>query len=262
MFKKNNIPFYSYIKYSKLTRKLYESYLHYFDDQYKLKNRFKIIGGKLICTNILKKGSDAIVFSAGVGIDLEFEQEIIDRYGIKCFSVDPTDTAESYYKQWKRYNKKSSEKLSFEKIALTADGAQVHFYHNDNDYMASIIKKHRNINDNNQNESIWPAISLGEILEKNEIQYLKLDIEGAEYEIIKKISNLNIPQVNIEFHHFCANEYNLQDTINCVYKMEGLGYEVIDYGSFHGRGRGLPKYSAKWSDNNVEFLFIKKHLFK
>jgi len=54
---------------------------------------------------------------------------------------------------------------------------------------------------------------------------LKLDIEGAEYAVLNSVQHLEIPQLYIEFHHFCTG-FTIHDTMRCIQRLTRMGYVV------------------------------------
>lgn len=223
------------------------------DKSYLYENRIEILGGKAVCLDLIEDGSTIV--SGGIGNDVEFERECIHKKNVKVIGFDPTDTAELFIAKYKS-DKKFNKNYEFKKLAITADSQPIKLYYGDDDFMSSTSSEHRDVLSTNY--KICESVSLNDILiEYKNISYLKLDIEGPEYEIINNLGGINIPQISIEFHHHCDKRFTLEDTISCVRKLVDMGYEVFDYGEFHGRKRKLPKYVSKWSDLNCEFLFIK-----
>ena len=130
-------------------------------------------------------------------------------------------------------------------------------FYGENDFMSSISSQHRDAKEGN---FFWCECTTLQSLteEYKNISYLKLDIEGAEYDILNNLDTISIPQISIEFHHHCSDEYTVEQGIALIKKIEGMGYDVLDYGAYHGRERRLPAYVSKWSDLNCELLFIKR----
>jgi hypothetical protein len=62
----------------------------------------------------------------------------------------------------------------------------------------------------------------------NYIDLLKMDIEGAEYEVLEDIINAGIPikQLLIEFHHR-FKEIGIEKTIKTVKNIEKYGYKLV-----------------------------------
>jgi hypothetical protein len=59
------------------------------------------------------------------------------------------------------------------------------------------------------------------------IDVLKLDIEGAEYDLLAKQDDewfRNIGQIIVEFHHHCIKAFSLDDTKRAIERLTLLGY--------------------------------------
>lgn len=218
--------------------------------------KLEIIGGKLLCLDLIPDGSTII--SGGVGNDVSFELELIKRKNVEVVGVDPTSTADQYIEMRKRRDPLLEEKYMYLKKALSATSEPIKLFFGDDDGMSSVSSKHRDAA--KANYFIAEAVTVEELLSSyKNVSYLKIDIEGAEYAILNKLEHINVPQVSIEFHHHCSDEYTLPETIALIEKLQKMGYDAIDYGSYHGRDRKLPMYAAKWSDLNCELLFIKRN---
>jgi hypothetical protein len=72
------------------------------------------------------------------------------------------------------------------------------------------------------------------------IDILKLDIEGAEYDVMKDIysSSIRPKQILIEFHHGFPN-VGIQETKNAIETIRSMGYDLFSI-----------------SDTNEEYSFI------
>ena len=92
------------------------------------------------------------------------------------------------------------------------------------------------------------------------VDFLKMDIEGSEFSVIDSIDEINIPQISIEFHHWLGdkaswshgqinNPYTIEDTRDCIKKLEELGYTVA--------------YTEGSGDREIEeVLFIRSDLYE
>jgi hypothetical protein len=62
------------------------------------------------------------------------------------------------------------------------------------------------------------------------IDYLKMDIEGSEYGVIRSLKDLDqrlVPgQLAIEFHHF-QSAFERVDTLNSIKELSELGYRIV-----------------------------------
>jgi hypothetical protein len=77
------------------------------------------------------------------------------------------------------------------------------------------------------------SITLKQIPEKigiDNIDILKLDIEGIEYEIFSQITNEDLSaftQLFVEFHHRSIKRYSRKNTKEVLKKLRSLGFKLI-----------------------------------
>ncbi len=174
-------------------------------------------GGWAVDLDLVSDGS--VVISAGVGEDISFDMGLIDLKKCSIIGIDPTEKARKYIEGNKHPN------ISFIQKALCAQsGSQIKMYKNTNPEFVSdsILPSHGNVSD--AGSYTVGTINVPDILSRcPDISILKMDIEGAEYEVISSLDRLDIPQVCIEFHHFCS-DFTEDDTKKCIEHMKRLGY--------------------------------------
>lgn len=218
-------------------------------------HRLELVGGKLVCLDLIPEGSTIV--SGGIGNDIVFETALIAGKKTRVIGIDPTTTAEHYIQRQIQDNPDLPHKFTYLKKAVSHNNEPIRLFFGNDDFMSSVSSQHRDTDE--KNSFLCESVTLEELHKQyTDISYLKLDIEGAEYAILNKTSSLTIPQISIEFHHHCSTEYSLHETIDLIQKICAMGYDAIDYGSFHGADRQLPMYAAKWTDLNCELLFIRK----
>ena len=212
----------------------------------------KIIGGKLVSRKMLKK--EHVVISAGIGSDLDFEMGLSRKLGNTVIGIDPTKVSLNFLTRISKVNSNLMQRFKFINKALTANGERLEFFSGDQDRMATTSKNH---SIGNTNTFDFEGISLGDLIRNNNVGYLKLDIEGYEYQLFEALLNeFRIPQIAIEFHHFCVDELTAVDALEFINKMEEKGYTAYDFGSWAGRTRKLPRNVSLFKDNLVEILFV------
>lgn len=62
----------------------------------------------------------------------------------------------------------------------------------------------------------------------NKIDLIKMDCEGAEFEIIMNTDGgvfSKIQQMTIEFHDFCFKQYSIEHVNSCIKKLESYGFK-------------------------------------
>lgn len=179
---------------------------------------FKIIREHWVYTKELKSGSVIIDLGANTGT---FSKEIIKQYSSKCFAIEPN------IKLFNSINDRMLTKLNF---AVTKNDGPIDFYISENHEASSL---------NNNFQHLWKVtekqtvegISLSSLLKRlslqnSHIDVLKIDVEGAELDIIESFDEENtkeIQQITIEFHHHLS-PLLLERTKQSIKKLLALGY--------------------------------------
>jgi FkbM family methyltransferase len=159
------------------------------------------------------------VISGGIGTDASFDKGIIKLKQCSVVGIDPTKKSHDYIEQ------ENINGLTLVKAALTGERKtkEIKIYKQKNpDYVSeSILSSNENCS---SEYHLSNTVGIEEILSRySDISILKLDIEGAEYEVIDSLPEIEIPQLCIEFHHFCT-DFSEEDTRNALQKLFKLGY--------------------------------------
>lgn len=199
----------------------------------KINNRSKLqiigteYGSSAVVLDLIPVGSTVI--SAGVGEDISFDLELIRLKQCRVIGIDPTEKAKRYIER------NPNEHFHFLQKALYSGGSKkTKVYKNTNSsYVSeSITCSHNMVSKSEFYET--EVISISELLEEYEdISLLKMDIEGAEYAVINSLKELDIPQIYIEFHHFCT-DFTPDDTTRCIKHLNDMGYVVVYGKSLQG----------------------------
>jgi FkbM family methyltransferase len=169
----------------------------------------------------------------GVGIEIgtgdnpEFCRHLIDNYGMICYGVDPT-------KKHSLALEELSKKLPgfhFLYYAVGSKNEQTQFYESQVNVSGSLNPNHTNvINDPivTYNVEVITLDRLLNIIGDKPISIIKMDIEGAEYDLLnhldQKIAD-RIDQLLVEFHYGIVKDYSWQDTKMIIKRMHHLGYK-------------------------------------
>jgi len=177
-------------------------------------------GGSVVALDLIAPGSTVI--SAGVGEDISFDLEIIKRKGCKVIGIDPTEKARNFVE------KNKNESFEFIPKALYSQdrhGVTIYKSSRPDCVSESVTSSHRSVESSDHYEA--QTISIQELQQVYpDISLLKMDVEGAEYEVLNSIETLDIPQIFLEFHHFCT-EYTPEDTYKCIEHVKAMGYAVV-----------------------------------
>lgn len=163
--------------------------------------------------DLLKKGGWVLDF--GCGVDFFFSKGMAE-LGMKVVSIDPNpkinkvpDIENIFYENSALVSDENLEYIEMD-IFNNVDAAS--FVKTIND--VSFVKKQYKIN--------VKTTTLNKIIQKydiDEIEVLKLDIEGAEYEFLNSIDRPIAKQISIEFHDFRG--------MNPYYPNNALYYEKL-----------------------------------
>lgn len=178
-------------------------------------------GGFEVNEGGLNKGS--IVYSFGIGKDISFDKDIIDRFNCLLFAYDPTPEVADWI-----CSQEISDKFLFHPIGLSDMDGNLTFYTPINSEHIS----HTSVRMSPfQNEVIVPCKRLKTIMQENghySIDLLKIDIEGFEYTVLEDLmrEKLDIKQIVVEFHHNFKGIGN-EKTENAISKLIAIGYDLF-----------------------------------
>lgn len=172
-----------------------------------------------------KKLYNSTIISAGLGEDASFDVEFLNKYNAKVLLVDPTPKAIIHFKsilsskgkgRIKRYKKNSGKQdpssynlkkisknnfILIKKALFNSNNKLVKFYPpHDPNHVSCSLKNNNNL----KNTILVKTITVKNIMQSyniKKISLIKLDIEGAEIEVIKNfISDKIFPtQILVEF---------------------------------------------------------------
>ena len=155
-------------------------------------------GGWTICPSDLTRNS--IVYSLGVGDDISFDLSLIEKYGVSVYAFDPTPKSV----QWVKSQQLPKEFNFYESAVLDYDGVAKFYPPNDPDWVSYTISEHEYATaDRAIIASVRRLSSIMHELGHERIDLLKMDIEGAEYAVLRDMirSGIQVSQLAVEFHH-------------------------------------------------------------
>jgi FkbM family methyltransferase len=185
----------------------------------------KVGGWHINPAAITKTG--CLVYSFGIEKDLRFDLALIRDYSLAVHAFDPTPSTIDWISQID-----TSPNFHFHPWAVTGlDGNLILFPRIKRDGTKSITMYSLVTADPSSKDKIEvPAFSPSSLLaklghDKNNLQIIKIDIEGAEYEVLDDLlkNEINPPQILVEFHHRFAG-IGKHRTLETISKLREAGY--------------------------------------
>ena len=183
-------------------------------------------GRWVVCPDNLN--SDSVVYSVGIGKDITFDTDLIRRFGCIVQAFDPTPLA----MEWLR-----SQELP-ENFVVHPWGLAAH----DGSAVFALPVEHAvsfTMSADMQSKAtaecpVYRLSTIRDMLKHDHIDLLKLDIEGAEYEVLDDVvaEGSRISQLLIEFHHRWTGSPT--QTERAISRIEECGLLL-----FHVSARGL-----------------------
>jgi len=184
-------------------------------------------GGFYVHPEILNENS--IIYSVGIGQDISFGLQLIKEHNCHVWGFDPTPESIIWMDE-----QKLPDNYHFLPYGLFTKTGPVKFYMPIED---THISCSATLNDNVSDKTYIdvPMKSFEDILldtKHTHIDVLKIDIEGAEYEVMDSIikSDASINQILIEFHdRYIKN--GKEKTIEVINALKNKGYEIFGISS-------------------------------
>ena len=176
---------------------------------------------------------DSVIIDVGCAEDADFSQTIINEYKLRCFAVDPT---RKHLKALRKLEEKYGELFQYNQLAVGSRNEVIKFHESKVNQSGSLLNSHINVQKDNVEEYEVECVTLSGLFDRlgvsSGVSLLKLDIEGAEYELIESVEGevlLKVDQIFIEFHHHAIPEYDIADTKRMVDKIEKLGFHSFTF---------------------------------
>ena len=169
--------------------------------------------------------SESIIYSVGVGSNIDFDLKLIDSLGVTIHAFDSTPRSIEWVKKQNLPNK-----FIFHPVGLAAENGFMNFYPpaKSTSTHFSPVDRYRNT-DNEIKAPVKNIDTIASELGHKKIDLLKMDIEGAEYEVIKALpdSEVIINQILIEFHHMYKG-ISISQTVEAINTLKNLGFELFN----------------------------------
>ena len=169
---------------------------------------------------------DSIVYSFGIGEDASFDLALITETGCQVHGFDPTPKSLS----WVADNIRN-DRFSIHPWALGDEDGTMELWLPDNpDHVSASCRKSDRTSDSSFIAECKRLPTIMKLLGHRKVDVLKMDIEGAEYTVIKTMAAdgtlERISCLLVEFHHWMPSFVN-QDTLEVLDILRGKGFKLL-----------------------------------
>lgn len=193
-------------------------------------------GGWSVCDELLSEKS--VVFSFGIGEDASFDTELIEKFNLKVHAFDPTPKSI----EWVKEQNFPDNFIMHQYGLYSLDGVLVFFPPKNSNFVSHTIVAGQQDDKSGVSLPVKKISTILSELNVSEVDILKMDIEGSEYEVVEDIKVLDFrpKQILIEYHHR-FNNIGFKKTANSIKLLQQMGYKLFSV-----------------SKNKEEFGFIYK----
>jgi FkbM family methyltransferase len=170
----------------------------------------------------------SIVYSLGIGRDISFDLSIISRYGVSVQAFDPTPSAVA----WLAQQALPPQFRAMEVGVAGFDGEAVFSLPADPGNPSFGYQGRADATGGNVTCQVRRLPTLMQHLNHAHIDLLKMDIEGAEYEVIDDLLAAQVPigQLLVEFHHRKPG-IGADKTRRAVSRLREAGFRLVHISS-------------------------------
>jgi FkbM family methyltransferase len=187
----------------------------------------QLVRGHSFLASLIKSGG--VVIDAGAH-RCEFANAIAEKYDTTVISLEPNEALKPYY---------VNPRVILLRAALAAQDGKASFTIDNNPEASRIIDNESSVGDEGHSVQTRSLSSLLAEFEAEEVELLKLDVEGAEYDALLKAPDAvltRFKQISVEFHPFDARDpadlFKIRQVIN---RMSELRFQGVRC-SFRGFG--------------------------
>ena len=128
--------------------------------------------------------------------------------------------------------KEYTGRFHYLRLAVTKADGEITFHETLDNESGSIFNDHKNILVDKIRSYKVESVSLKGLPAKigaKMVDYIKLDLEGAEYELLSKVTEYELKafkQIFVEFHHRAIKHYSINDTKKIVNSLCNKGFHA------------------------------------
>jgi FkbM family methyltransferase len=201
---------------------------HFFFRNRKYDEKLVVVGNYKVLPNNMSKNS--VIYSCGIAENIRFDEAISNKFGCDVFMFDPTKQSLKFM------NSINNPKLKFFNIGIWKFDGNIKFYQHKENINLSVTNLF-----NTEKHFTLPCKSIDTLMKEynqSTIDILKMDIEGASFEILNDLLDKNIYPIQIvvelerPFFIFGASLYELFSYLNkrrkLHYRLKNAGYDLVE----------------------------------
>ncbi len=178
-------------------------------------------GGWVVPTDLIT--ADWICYCGGVGEDISFDLELIEKFDCNVYAFDPTPRAVAHVQKYASDNLR----FNFFDYGLWSENTQMKFYASRN----SQLVNHSIVNLQGTNHFFMASCKrLSRIMQElghHRIDLLKIDIEGAEYEVLRTVIEDELSCIQVLCVEF-DQPMPVQKTYRMTKEVVSWGYVLVN----------------------------------
>jgi len=173
---------------------------------------------------------ESVVIDAGCSYEADFSTYLMRRHGVRAYGVDPT---RKHGQALRELERRFEGRFAHVPCAIASANGTLTFHESRTNESGSLFGDHVNVIQDETTSYDVEAITLGSLVKRigvETVDILKLDLEGAEYELFRgmKADELRpFKQMFVEFHHHALRHVSEADTRRIVASICGLGFTAF-----------------------------------
>ena len=166
---------------------------------------------------------ESVVYSFGIGEDISFDLSLIETYGVQVHAFDPTPKSLA----WLAEQKLPQEMHVHDFGVADFDGTAAFAAPEDPAHVSYSLRRAPGSADVAEGR-VYRLRTIMERLGHTHVDLLKMDIEGAEYDVLQDLvdSRVDVRQLLVEFHHR-FEQIGVEQTRAALAALNANGYRIF-----------------------------------
>lgn len=175
--------------------------------------------------------SNSVVIDVGCADDPDLSLFMMESFGVTAFAVDPT---RRHAPRLAAIQEEHQGRFTHLQLAVAGTNGTMQFHESSINLSGSLFATHTNVQNDPTRSYDVETVTIPELLNRvgaDHVAYLKLDLEGAEYALLKAVSADDLARVDqllVEFHDYCIPEFSRADSLALVKRVASFGYRSFE----------------------------------